>query len=54
MCSPAAACRLSTATSLLPGPISTIVETYWRFHLRRERERVHESHCADGVIPRAA
>jgi hypothetical protein len=29
-------------------------DDYWRFHLRRERERVHESRYADGVIPRAA
>ncbi len=27
---------------------------YWRFHLSRERQRVHEARYADGVIPRAA
>jgi len=27
---------------------------YWRFHLRQERRRVHESRYANGVIPRAA
>jgi hypothetical protein len=29
-------------------------DDYWSFHLRRERQRVHESRYADGVIPRAA
>lgn len=29
-------------------------ETYWRYHLQRERQRVHESRYLDGVIPAAA
>jgi hypothetical protein len=29
-------------------------ERYWRWHLAQERQRVHESHYANGVIPRAA
>lgn len=29
-------------------------ETYWGFHRREERRRVHESRYAKGVIPRAA
>jgi len=27
---------------------------YWRFHLDRERNRVHKTRYADGVIPMAA
>jgi hypothetical protein len=27
---------------------------YWRFHLNRERHRVHESRYANGVVPQAA
>jgi hypothetical protein len=27
---------------------------YWKFHLNRERHRVHESRYADGVVPQAA
>lgn len=29
-------------------------DAYWRFHLKRERQRVHESCYANDVIPRAA
>ena len=29
-------------------------DTYWRFHLARERQRVHESSYANAVIPHAA
>ena len=29
-------------------------ENYWRFHLQRERQRVHQSCYANDVIPRAA
>ncbi len=29
-------------------------DAYWRFHLKRERQRVHESRYANNVIPRAA
>ncbi len=29
-------------------------ETYWRYHLDRERQRVHESRYHKGVIPAAA
>jgi hypothetical protein len=29
-------------------------DDYWNFHLQRERQRVHESRYAGGVIPRAA
>jgi hypothetical protein len=29
-------------------------DDYWRFHLARERERVHESCYAEGVVPTAA
>src|ERR1035437_8916692 len=29
-------------------------ETYWTWHLNRERHRVHESRYLDGAIPRAA
>ena len=29
-------------------------DEYWRFHLDRERHRVHEARYADGVIPTAA
>lgn len=29
-------------------------DTYWRYHLARERHRVHESRYANDVIPRAA
>ena len=27
---------------------------YWKFHLNRERHRVHESRYANGVVPHAA
>jgi hypothetical protein len=27
---------------------------YWRFHMARERQRVHQSRYADNVIPQAA
>ena len=29
-------------------------DNYWRFHLSRERQRIHESRYADGIIPTAA
>lgn len=29
-------------------------DNYWTFHLDHERQRVHEAHWADGVIPHAA
>jgi hypothetical protein len=29
-------------------------DDYWRFHLDHERQRVHESCYADGIIPLAA
>jgi hypothetical protein len=29
-------------------------DTYWRFHLDQERQPVHKSRYADGVIPLAA
>ena len=29
-------------------------EDYWKFHLDRERRRVHEARYAEGAIPRAA
>jgi len=29
-------------------------DTYWKFHLDQERQRVHESRYAEGVIPTAA
>ena len=29
-------------------------EDYWRFHLSKERARVHQSRYAAGIIPRAA
>jgi hypothetical protein len=29
-------------------------EQYWDYHLAQERQRNHNSHYADGVIPRAA
>jgi hypothetical protein len=29
-------------------------ETYWRYHLAEERQRVHESRYANGIIPLAA
>ena len=29
-------------------------DDYWRFHLDHERQRVHESRHAQGVIPLAA
>ena len=29
-------------------------DDYWRFHLDHERQRVHESRYADGIIPLAA
>jgi hypothetical protein len=29
-------------------------DEYWKFHLDRERHRVHEARYADGVIPTAA
>jgi hypothetical protein len=30
------------------------LDDYWRTHLTREHERVHQSHYADGITPRAA
>lgn len=30
------------------------LDAYWRFHLRQERHRVHESRYLNGAIPRAA
>jgi len=29
-------------------------ETYWHYHLKQERQRVHESRYLDGALPRAA
>ena len=29
-------------------------DDYWRYHLDRERRRVHQSHYLDGVVPAAA
>ena len=29
-------------------------DTYWKFHLDREQQRVHRSHHANTVIPLAA
>ena len=29
-------------------------EEYWRFHLKQELHRVHESRYVNGVIPKAA
>jgi hypothetical protein len=29
-------------------------EDYWKFHLDRERQRVHEARYANGAMPRAA
>ena len=29
-------------------------DEYWSFHLDRERQRVHESRYADGIIPTLA
>lgn len=29
-------------------------DTYWRYHLDRERQRVHQSRYLDSVIPAAA
>lgn len=29
-------------------------DQYWAYHLDRERERIHASRYADGVIPTAA
>lgn len=30
------------------------LDAYWRFHLQQERQRVHQTRYADGVIPLAA
>ena len=29
-------------------------DTYWKYHLDREQQRVHRSHYPNGPIPRAA
>ena len=29
-------------------------DDYWRFHLDRERHRIHETRYADGLLPAAA